>query len=411
MKVDGIKIRTDNQVSMYYINKCQAAKHLSATLDSILHLAEMNKWTLKAEYIPGIQNRVPDSLSRIVRSGDYSLHRDVLQKILDRLEIKISLDAFATRLNRQHRVFFSYKPDKWAMAIDVLSIRCTNEIPLLFSTVTLNIKNNQENMTGQSVMCDCNCNGRDRLEPGGVNSRLQDDQESLVPSAERSLSLQNEIQSGEQLFQYLLNQRGLQYSAIQRVIDNWKSQWRRHVSALSKLVDYLKQLITEWSKLLELKQTSIFMSNFLNCQIENKVSDYQILAQIGALAVLLGFLGYKEYKIHSSLVKQLIRPIVMRTRKKEKEDEIWQLSQLLLQIESEYESYMKNTKTKEQIMFTALTIFIVFTTARLAELYRAYVISQSNAELIIETSILKQPQRIVQFKLKKADNEKICPMF
>ncbi|KAA6355457.1 MAG: hypothetical protein EZS28_049016, partial [Streblomastix strix] len=129
-------------------------------------------------------NQVSDSLSRSARSSDYSVRRDVLQKPLDQLEIKLSMDAFATRLNRQHRVFCSYKLD------------------------------------------------------------------------------------------------------------------------------------------------------FLNHQFENKVSDYQILAPKGALAVLLGFIVYEEQQIHSSLVIQFIRPVVMRTRKKEKQEEIWQLSQLLLQIES-----------------------------------------------------------------------------
>ncbi|KAA6378116.1 MAG: hypothetical protein EZS28_026358 [Streblomastix strix] len=104
------------------------------------------------------------------------------------------------------------------------------------------------------------------------------------------------------------------------------------------------------------------MSNFLNHQFENKVSDYQILAQRGALAVLLGFLDYEEQQIHSSLVIQFIRPVFIRTRKKDKE-EIWQLSQLLPQIESKYESYTKNAVLKEQIMFTDLTIFMVFATA------------------------------------------------
>ncbi|KAA6380481.1 MAG: hypothetical protein EZS28_023995 [Streblomastix strix] len=146
-------------------------------------------------------------------------------------------------------------------------------------------------------------------------------------------------------------------------------------------------------------------------EIQNKVIDYQILDQKGALPELLDFLGYEEQQIHSSLVKQLIRPIFMRTRKKEKIQEIQQFRQLLLQNESEYESNMKNAETKEQLMFSALTIFLVFTTAGLAKLHRAYIISQSDAELIIEATILKQPQRIVQFKLKKADNIKICPIF
>ncbi|KAA6378115.1 MAG: hypothetical protein EZS28_026357 [Streblomastix strix] len=132
-----------------------------------------------------------------------------------------------------------------------------------FLTITLNVKNNQENMKGYGRVCDCNCNGMAGLsmvhgivindssqdiswiEPGGVDTRLQDDQESLIPSAGRCLSLQSELQLGELLFRYLLNQRGLQQSVEQIVIDNWKFQWRRHVSALSKLVDNLKQHITE----------------------------------------------------------------------------------------------------------------------------------------------------------------------
>ncbi|KAA6382230.1 MAG: hypothetical protein EZS28_022244 [Streblomastix strix] len=128
-RLDKDQNRQLNQYVWY--QQMQAAKPLSATLDQILLLAEMNKWKLKAEYIPGIQNRVPDSLSRIIRSGDYFLRKDVQQKTLNLLEIKLSMDTFATRLNRQHRVFCSYKPDKCAMAIDGLSIRWTNEIPLL----------------------------------------------------------------------------------------------------------------------------------------------------------------------------------------------------------------------------------------------------------------------------------------
>ncbi|KAA6396169.1 MAG: hypothetical protein EZS28_008307 [Streblomastix strix] len=105
------------------------------------------------------------------------------------------------------------------------------------------------------------------------------------------------------------------------------------------------------------------------------------MAQKGALTVLLDFLGFEEQQIHSSLVKQLIRPIFMRTRKKDKEEGIQQFRQLLLQIESENESNMRNTEIKEQLMFIALTIFLVITTAELAKFHRANDISQSDAEL------------------------------
>ncbi|KAA6362717.1 MAG: hypothetical protein EZS28_041754, partial [Streblomastix strix] len=53
---------------------------------------------------------------------------------------------------------------------------------------------------------------------------------------------------------------------------------------------------------------------------------------------------------------------------------------------------------------------MVFTVARLAELHRAVLLSTSEDEYIIQTMILKSPQRIAEFKICKIPDEKICPL-
>ncbi|KAA6395838.1 MAG: hypothetical protein EZS28_008638 [Streblomastix strix] len=58
----------------------------------------------------------------------------------------------------------------------------------------------------------------------------------------------------------------------------------------------------------------------------------------------------------------------------------------------------------------AATLVIVFTFARLAELHRSILLSISDDEYIIQTTILKSVQRIAEFKICKIPDERICPL-
>ncbi|KAA6369205.1 MAG: hypothetical protein EZS28_035267 [Streblomastix strix] len=70
----------------------------------------------------------------------------------------------------------------------------------------------------------------------------------------------------------------------------------------------------------------------------------------------------------------------------------------------------QNLLTIEQRRAIAATLVMVFTVARLAELHRAILLSTSEDEYIIQTTILKSPQRIAEFKLCKVPVERICPL-
>jgi hypothetical protein len=133
------------------------------------------------------------------------------------------------------------------------------------------------------------------------------------------------------------------------------------------------------------------MSNFLYHQISLGASDSAVKSQRTATAVLLRFLGYQEEEVHSPLVALLMRPINLRTRHKDKESEIWELSMLLDYICTLVPRLESNQFTELEIMFVSLTLTMVFTVARLAELNRMTISRQDENVLVIDSLVLKKP--------------------
>ncbi|KAA6392261.1 MAG: hypothetical protein EZS28_012210 [Streblomastix strix] len=215
---------------------------------------------------------------------------------------------------------------------------------------------------------------------------------------------------GEKLFRQLLQARGLSSNAVDRVISNWSSQWRTHIAGLTLLAGYLKRIHQQPDYLLDLDQPQIFMANYLEDAISQKCSDNSVKNQRCALAVLLKFMGYSEQQIHSDLVKQLMRKIRMRLRQTDKEKQIWDLDILLNYIKQQVPLLEQGLLSIQQRRAIAATLVMVFTVARLAELYRATLLSTSDDEYIIQTTILKSPQRIAEFKICKIPDERICPL-
>ena len=74
--------------------------------------------TLTAEHLPGVQNVEADAESRDYRDwSNWRLHPNLF-KALNKLWGPFEVDLFADRLNSQLPMFYSWKPDPAAMAID-----------------------------------------------------------------------------------------------------------------------------------------------------------------------------------------------------------------------------------------------------------------------------------------------------
>ncbi|KAA6400958.1 MAG: hypothetical protein EZS28_003521 [Streblomastix strix] len=152
------------------------------------------------------------------------------------------------------------------------------------------------------------------------------------------------------------------------------------------------------------------MANFLSDQMEKGTSDNSLKSCRGALAVLLSFIGYKEEEVHSKLVAQLMKPVLMRTRHKDRENEQWDLNVLLEQILKEEVELFRRNLSIEETMTISLTLCMIFTVVRLAQLFRATLINETEKEITLEAVILKKPSRIIELKLKKALDQRICPV-
>jgi hypothetical protein len=56
---------------------------------------------IKATYIPGIENQVADSLSRLNRAEDYQLNKTIYNSLIKQLKMKPIIDLFASKINKQ----------------------------------------------------------------------------------------------------------------------------------------------------------------------------------------------------------------------------------------------------------------------------------------------------------------------
>jgi hypothetical protein len=87
--------------------------------------------------IPGKENIIADSLSRLEISGDYRIDPAVLEEALDLLQIQPTIDVFANRRNRQCKRFCSLIKDPWAVCQDGLTLPWKKEVPLVHPPILL----------------------------------------------------------------------------------------------------------------------------------------------------------------------------------------------------------------------------------------------------------------------------------
>ncbi|KAA6369187.1 MAG: hypothetical protein EZS28_035288 [Streblomastix strix] len=136
-RVTALKIETDNSVASFKLIRGAAAISLQQLSDKILEKVEDLEQQIQSFHIHGIENIIPDSLSRLATSGDYSLRSEVLQEVLSQFQVKPTIDMFSNRRNRKFKRFVSVTQDRWAVTQDSLSMSWRSEIPYLHPPIPL----------------------------------------------------------------------------------------------------------------------------------------------------------------------------------------------------------------------------------------------------------------------------------
>ncbi|KAA6352954.1 MAG: hypothetical protein EZS28_051519, partial [Streblomastix strix] len=114
----SLKIEADNSSTTFNINRGAAAIALAKLVNRTLETADIYNLQLHVYHIPGTQNKIPDSLSRLATSGDYIINEQIHNEALHILKVKPSIDLFSNRRNRRFKRFVSLIPDSWAVAQD-----------------------------------------------------------------------------------------------------------------------------------------------------------------------------------------------------------------------------------------------------------------------------------------------------
>jgi ribonuclease HI len=133
----AIQLRTDNTTVMYNVNKQRGALTLLHPLKLIMELLETHEMQMQASHIPGILNTAADSLSRLARSGDYSLDQKIFNQGLKHLKAGVNIDLFASKTNKKCRAYVTLQNDAKASARDAFSMEWGAFSPLIHPPIPL----------------------------------------------------------------------------------------------------------------------------------------------------------------------------------------------------------------------------------------------------------------------------------
>jgi hypothetical protein len=120
--VRRIDLQTDSTTVMFNINKQRGASTLLHPLKLITNLLFKYQMQMRATHLPGVENGVADSLSRLSRSGDYSLDLHVYRKGIQILGVTPQVDLFANRQNHKCPRYVTVEKDAEAHARNAFAL-------------------------------------------------------------------------------------------------------------------------------------------------------------------------------------------------------------------------------------------------------------------------------------------------
>jgi hypothetical protein len=93
------------------------------TVKSLMVWLTEKRIRLDCMHIPGVENTKADSLSRLSKSGDYSLRNGVPAKAERPLRVKVEIDLFAHTSHTQKLLYCTTKHDRNAQRIEGVQVR------------------------------------------------------------------------------------------------------------------------------------------------------------------------------------------------------------------------------------------------------------------------------------------------
>jgi hypothetical protein len=102
---EDIIVHTDNTNVQYNLDRKRSGWRMRPMVKDFLRWLRSKAIRLRAVHVKGERNCTADSLSRLSKSGDYSLRAGVLAEIEKQVGVRAQIDLFATTQNAQCRRF------------------------------------------------------------------------------------------------------------------------------------------------------------------------------------------------------------------------------------------------------------------------------------------------------------------
>jgi hypothetical protein len=139
LKIRALSIRSDNLVTVFNLQRQGASLSLLNETRQIFSLLTKLDVRILVSHVPGVENGLADSLSRMDAAGDYELKTEVFQSALRELCVQPTIDLFANNRNRKCGYFLVLPGPlaRGARALDALRYSWKGELPYAFPPVQI----------------------------------------------------------------------------------------------------------------------------------------------------------------------------------------------------------------------------------------------------------------------------------
>jgi hypothetical protein len=138
-RVSAITVRSDNAPTVCNLQRQGAGLALLQLTRAIFRILQGMDIRLHVAHIPGRENEMVDSLSRMEVTGDYALKQEVFNRTLLMLQVLPTVDLFAHRFNNKLSRFVAMNGllAVGAVATDAFAFSWRGELPYAFPPVQL----------------------------------------------------------------------------------------------------------------------------------------------------------------------------------------------------------------------------------------------------------------------------------
>ncbi|KAA6388517.1 MAG: hypothetical protein EZS28_015955, partial [Streblomastix strix] len=240
-----------------------------------------------------------------------------------------------------------------------------------------------------------------------INPRRENEEIKKTSTSMRDDSIIIRGSKGEELFRWVLEQRGLAAAAVNKVIEGWHTIWGRHRQRLGQFQEYWVSIGKSREELLRVEDPEVVIANFVAYLGEEQATDSNQTNCRTAISMLFKLQGFPNEKVNGSALHQIMKKPQTAMRKDRKEEPLYNLDILLRYLQEK--NQINTTLSEQEHLGCTVTSIMAFSTLRLIEIHRAKATKQEKGAWTIQTSKFKGIGYDVSLTFRPLSNKSVCP--